>query len=214
MRSTQRLLVDVAWKRLFLCLGVLGLGSALGWIFVPATVLEREVTASMSQSVRTLKSIFDYELQNRAVGYATTQKLKVSHRDSVDGQFWFAFAALESFSQCVYAPFADKYELSMAPGLRGKIVSSLSTLLFRLPPEYYGRIVARAADGHVDRLRPLLELAPEEDLGFFRYVVAQEIVQVKASTELAAGQPAQAAETLRSFVAEQAEASFHRCGSR
>lgn len=200
-------------KRLVFCVGAVVIGVALVWSLVPGQPTERgEVDTLKSQDVQILKSIFDHELQNRAVGHTTTQKLVATASETEDGQFLLAFAALESFNQCVYAPFADKYQLSNQPGGRAKIVASVSTLLFKLPSAHYGKFVAQAAESHVERLRPLIDLAPEEDVSFFRYVVAQEVVQVEACTELAEGRAAQAAETLRDFIAEYATAAFHNCG--
>lgn len=194
-----------------LVLGALSLGASLAWLFLSDNAPNVKEEASMSENIEEIKLIFGHELQNRAVGYATTQKLVAKPLESVDGPFLSAFAALESFNQCVYGPIADKYGLSVAPTRQAKIMGTVSTFLFKLPPRYYGKFVAQAAEDHAERLRPLIELAPEEDVEFFSYLVAQEEIQIVACTQLAQGHAAEAAATLNKFLAEHAEASFHDC---
>lgn len=167
--------------------------------------------SSMGTDRALLRRVLSKELQNRAVGLLATQQLQVDRVGLPDGAFWSAYARLEAFNRCVYTPYAQRYELTVEATAMSTVAVKASKLLFRLPPKYYGKILADGARRHTERLKVLVELSPTVDRPFFRYVVEQERVQILASEKVRFHDFSGASDVLSDVVDRHAAAAFHEC---
>lgn len=167
--------------------------------------------ANMGSDSASLRRLFSKELQNRAVGHLATQQLQADRAGLPDGEFWSAYAALETFNQCVYAPYARRYELTVDASPTSRLAAKAARLLFQLPPKHYGKILLDGARRHTERLKALIDLSPAADRAFFRYVVEQERIQILASEKVRVLDFSGASDILRGVVERHATAGFHEC---
>ncbi|MEM6485859.1 MAG: hypothetical protein AAF662_12860 [Pseudomonadota bacterium] len=167
----------------------------------------------MGPDQATLRRVFSKELQNRAVGLLATQQLQIDRAGLPDGVFWRAYAALEAFNRCVYAPYAQRYELTVDATATSKVAAKAARLLFRLSSKHYGKMLADGARRHTERLKPLVDLSPAMDRAFFLYVVEQERVQILANEKVRLSDFKGASDVLRDVVKRHAAAGFHDCAS-
>lgn len=150
-------------------------------------------------------SLFEYELQNRAIALYATGKAMQSTEQADSRAFWSAYHDLEVLNQTIYAPYAATYSLpitmSTVTQLRGRFAIAF-ILTF---PKTGLQMSAIGAERYIPKLTELQSLAPDHDKAFFQYVVDQEEVQAEALTLAADGKLKEATAVLDAFVMD-----YHR----
>lgn len=131
--------------------------------------------------------IFDGEVQNRAFALEYTQRSAESWNDADVRAFWAAYYELEVLNQDIYKPYADKYDLEMASRTMTSLKTSGLRLMSNLFPNYMLSTIYESTVEYIKGLKEMEKLAPEEDKAFFRYIVIQEEVQIKALALVAKG---------------------------
>jgi hypothetical protein len=148
------------------------------------------------------EKIFQYELNNRAFAFISATQFAEKKAGTEEADFWAAYVELENINRPLYTAMAKKYGLEVN-SLLVKMKVWGTNLAFKLFSEKMLKIMADATADYVDKLKPLPDLAREEDKVFFEYVIAQERAQAVALAHALDKRYELAASSIRDFLLSQ-----------
>ena len=147
--------------------------------------------------------LFDMEIQNRAFAYVSVEALGKRADNDVDKAVFADRLAFEVFLRRAYAPMAEKYGLTQTIRLPALLQARLAGFAWAvLPDRMFTKIVLDGTKKHLEKMRDLSSLAPDQDERFFDFVVRQEQVQVDSLKLRLEGKKRRAALILADFASE------------
>ena len=143
------------------------------------------------------------EIQNRAFAYVSVEALGKRADNDVDKAVFADWLAFEVFLRRAYAPMAEKYGLTQTIRLPALLQARLAGFAWAvLPDRMFTKIVLDGTKKHLEKMRDLSSLAPDQDQRFFDFVVRQEQVQVDSLKLRLEGKKREAAQLLADFASE------------
>lgn len=145
--------------------------------------------------------LWEMEVQNRAWGLESAERILEREPTGDDLLFLSNWKRWEDYLKEKYAPYASKYGLSQEPGRSERRRAGLSVIGNALLSERrMSELMLDSTIDYLEKLRPIVEVAPEEDAAFFAFVVRQEEVQVDSLRHRLEGENQQAVDVLIEFM--------------
>lgn len=141
------------------------------------------------------------ELENRAWGLESTKRMLEKEPTGGDLIFLSAWLEWELFLKEEYEPYARKYDLPQEADGRTRRRAGFTVFGAALVSDRkMMQMMLDSTIEYVETLRPIADVAPEEDADFFAFVVRQEEVQVEALRHRVAGEDQEGADVLLEFM--------------
>lgn len=145
--------------------------------------------------------LFDMEIQNRAFAHESVEALGTRAATEVDKMVFADWLAIEVFLQRAHAPTVQKHGLSQKIRWQARVQSRLARIASAvLPDRMFAKVALDGTERHLEKMRDLYKVAPDEDKTFFDFVVRQEQVQVDALKLRVEGKKREAAQLLADFT--------------
>ncbi len=143
--------------------------------------------------------LLDYELQNRAFAVEYTKKSSNSWKDKNIADFWKAYYQYEVSVRYLYQEYANKLNMSTEKSRYTSTKIWTAHFASKVAPNYMLDKIHELTVNYVEDLKELERLSPQEHAKFFRFVVEQEEMQVRALGLVVDGRVKEATNTLIEF---------------
>ncbi|MEK8080090.1 hypothetical protein [Pseudomonas sp. XK-1] len=137
------------------------------------------------------------ELNNRTLASQVVSALADTHKGTPQGDFWRAYSELEAHQWPLYAEQATAYELSPG-GFFLSLKARASILFAKAWPNRFVDMLSQATKAYAAELAALTPPTAQQE--FWRYVIAQEQVQVVAFQHAAKQDYVAATAVIDSFI--------------